>query len=106
MNRLRLILAVVWTLAWGTLRWLAFESRLPGNYRPWNCRLAGFSWGRHDSPKAVRCPECGWTGPLRWTIHTYADDHMGDVEPVDECPKCGHQELDPVVWNRKKGWGS
>ena len=106
MNTLRLILAVPWTLLWGTLRWARYLCRLPGHYRPRNCRRAAFSWGRHDSPKAVRCERCGWAGPLRWTRHTYGPVGNDDVEPVDECPRCGHGEQSPVIWNRKKGWGS
>lgn len=46
-------------------------------------------WGRRESPEAIRCEECGWGGPLRWAVHTYQGDGCGDVEPVDECPKCG-----------------
>lgn len=47
------------------------------------------AWGRRDSPEPVRC-ECGWAGMRRWTIHTYQDDGSGeDVEPSDECPRCG-----------------
>jgi hypothetical protein len=49
-----------------------------------------FMWGRHNSPEPIRCDRCGWAGMVRWLIHTYQDDGTGeDVEPVDECPKCG-----------------
>jgi len=46
-------------------------------------------WGRREDPSPVICWRCLWAGMRRWTVHTYYDDHNGDVEPVDECPRCG-----------------
>ena len=49
-------------------------------------------WGRRESPEPVRCEMCGWAGMRRWAIHGYQDDGSGqDVEPVDECPRCGDE---------------
>ena len=46
-------------------------------------------WGRRESPEPVRC-SCGWAGMRKWTNHEYHDDGSGqDVEPCDECPRCG-----------------
>ena len=67
-----------------SMNWRKYVKRIPFPY----CYL----WGRHDSPEPIRCKECGWGGMVRWLIHTYewyGDDENGDVEPVDECPRCG-----------------
>lgn len=49
-------------------------------------------WGRRESPEPTRCEMCGWAGMRRWTIHGYQDDGSGqDVEPADECPRCGDE---------------
>ncbi len=98
MNVLRLCLAVAWTVVWGTARWLKMGL---AKRRSW-----AFSWGRHDSPKAMRCAECGWRGPLRWAVHTYEASGWDDVEPVGRCPRCDEDALHPVFWNRQKGWSS
>jgi hypothetical protein len=51
--------------------------------------------GRHVDWMPMRCEECGWRGPLRWTFHTYEDDGSGeDVTALDECPKCGSPDLE------------
>ena len=69
MNVVRTAAAALWTLLWGTARWLRYMRTLPG--WPSRCRRQwAFMWGRRESPKAVRCGECGWAGPLRWAIHT------------------------------------
>lgn len=56
--------------------------------------LRGFLpvWGRDDSPEPLLCA-CGWGGMRRQVIHTYQDDGTGqdEVEPVDECPRCGQE---------------
>lgn len=92
------LLAVVWTLAWGTWRAVC---GVVGHILRWGdmrgCRAPlrrhirwAWMWGRRDSPEPTRCDECGWRGPRRWTVHTYHDDGSHeDVEPVDECPVCG-----------------
>lgn len=55
----------------------------------WKIRLPIIG-GRHVDPDPVRCEECNWMGMRRWTVHTYGDDGTSmDVEPVDECPRCG-----------------
>lgn len=83
MNRLRHFVAV--------LMWRVQCSWL------WRFRFvrgAAYHGGRHIDWAPCRCEECGWRGPVRWTCHTYEDDGSGeDVCPVDECPKCGSQDL-------------
>ena len=93
MNLLRMIVAALWTLLWGTVRWLKYQHTLPG----WRCRRQlAFLWGRHESPEAMRCRACGWGGPLRWTVHTYEAARWDDVEPVDLCPSCHSDALSPA----------
>jgi len=107
-NTGRLLAALVWTFAWGTARWVWYSIPCGGMHagRGLRRRRDAFSWGRRDSPKAVWCP-CGWVGPLRWMIHTYGPDGCGDVEPVDECPRCGGWDLHQPVLMRKDGvWSS
>jgi len=48
--------------------------------------------GRWDDWDPVWCPRCFWAGPARWLCHTYAQCGDEDVEPVDECPRCGLEE--------------
>jgi hypothetical protein len=74
-----LLMAAAWTLAWGLYR------------RVWLRMWGAFLWGRHDSPAPTVCWECGWAGPLRRAVHTYAACDVDDVEPVDECPQCGKE---------------
>ena len=103
MNLCRLLTAALWTLFWGTARWLKYTRTLPG----WRCRRQlAFMWGRRESPKAVRCRDCGWTGPLRWVVHTYEAAGRYDVEPVDRCPCCDADELSPVFRRGKGAWTS
>jgi len=100
MNLIRFILAVAWTAAWGGARWIGYA--LGG--KRWRQRMA-FSWSRWASPKPMRCGECGWVGPLRWAVHTYAAAGYDDVEPVDNCPSCGGVDsLRPLMYSRQKGW--
>ena len=47
-----------------------------------------FLWGHRESPEPIRCKECGWSGMVKWLVHTYEYDGFDDVEPVDECPRC------------------
>ena len=110
-NVARLVIAVVWTFAWGTGRLVKYSDFFgwhpllgPSTWR--QSHLFAFSWGRHDSPKAMWCERCGWVGPLRWAIHTYAGCGDDDVEPVDECPRCGSESLNPVLMRRNGAWGS
>lgn len=47
-------------------------------------------YGRRTSLEPYCCERCLWSGPVRWLVHSYQDDGSGeDVEPVDECPRCG-----------------
>jgi hypothetical protein len=104
MNILRLIVAVLWTLFWGTDRWLRYESR-HSEFKMG--RREAFMWGRRESPKAMRCEDCGWIGPLRWAVHTYRNDGCGDVEGVDLCPRCNAEEsIMPVLRPKERAWTS
>ncbi len=91
------LLAILWTFFWGNWRWLRGPIQHPKihlgcskpekNLRKKFC----FMWGRHESPEPIKC-ECGWAGPVRWLNHAYGNDGSGeDVEPVDECPRCGEE---------------
>lgn len=73
--------AIVWTFVWGWIRWL----RSPGPL--------AWLWGRQSSPEPYLCEDCGWRGPLRWTVHEYERCGDEDVEPVDLCPACGSEDL-------------
>ena len=103
-NVCRLIFAVLWTLLWGTARFIDNCLHHP-DWAIVTLHAMAFSWGRRESPKAMWC-ECGWVGPLRWAIHTYQDDCAGDVDPVDECRRCGCDSLHPVLMRRNGAWGS
>jgi hypothetical protein len=72
------------------------------NYLRW--WMAKFLWiyqlrlggdgGRHVDWTPAECLACGWRGSVRWLWHGYQDDGTGeDVEPVDECPKCGSDDV-------------
>lgn len=47
--------------------------------------------GRHDDPSPVMCPRCLWAGAYSQLLHTYSAVLGYDVEPVDECPRCGEE---------------
>lgn len=71
-------LAYVVTFAWGWARKICYENPA------W-----AFMWGRRESPEPIIC-RCGWAGMRRWAVHSYTDDGSAeDVEPTDECPRCG-----------------
>lgn len=73
-----------YAFAWSWLKLAVLRDRLKG--RP-NHLLAWY--GRHDDPTPIMCPRCLWAGPRRWLVHTYCGVGVDDVEPVDECPRCG-----------------
>jgi len=52
-------------------------------------------FSRYDDTTPVYCEDCGWKGQVRDCVHTYRGipGTGGDVEPVDECPKCGSENL-------------
>ena len=85
---LRYALAWCWTEGW----------RLCLKVRHWRLRgTKQYRWvtnpghGRHTDPHPVMCPICLWAGPVRWLKHGYAACGEDDVEPVDECPRCGYE---------------
>jgi hypothetical protein len=68
---------------WSALCWLVAWCVHVARGRPFR--------GRHDDLTPVWCPLCLWAGPRRRLVHAYRDDGTGmDVEPVDECPRCGY----------------
>ena len=77
---LRWFFAWGWTQAWGWWR-ITRLGHVPG----------AWMWGRYESPEPIFCPRCLWAGPTRWTVHTYSASWDDDVEPVDECPRCGNE---------------
>lgn len=46
------------------------------------------AWSRRRSPERIRC-RCGWIGMRRQSVHGYKEFEDGDVDLVDECPRCG-----------------
>lgn len=86
----RYAFAWCWSIPWyGALRFNIWLSRDKPS-RGW--RHFPGPTGRHNQPDPVICPRCLWAGPVRWLVHTYGDDGSGmDVEPVDECPRCGKE---------------
>lgn len=79
---LRYYFALCWMFAWFIWRRITDPTGEPA----WQAM-----WGRHESPEPVMCECCLWAGPRRWVIHGYQSDGDGDVEPVDECPRCGQE---------------
>lgn len=59
---------------------------------------------RHTDLSPVRCLDCGWEGKAYECVHTYRSDGSsnpdgsptGEVEPVDECPECGSEQLEQL----------
>lgn len=92
-------IAVLWTCAWGAARTVREVLRhifRYGDMKGCTARIRShvrwaWMWGRHDSPEPILCEECGWGGPRRWAVHTYGPCGWDDVEPVDECPRCGEE---------------
>jgi hypothetical protein len=80
------LLALIWTLAWGCLRWPRLRAAAHSSRTAWRW---AFAWGRRECPEPRVCERCGWAGPHRWMIHTYRASGRDDVEPIDECPVCG-----------------
>ena len=58
-------------------------------------------FSRNEDPAWVECEDCHWIGQVKDCVHTYREDGTtmpdgsptGEVEPVDECPECGSQNL-------------
>jgi rRNA maturation endonuclease Nob1 len=51
---------------------------------------------RNTDTTIVECEDCGWRGMAKDCYHTYRGYGHGesaDVEPIDECPKCGSWNL-------------
>lgn len=44
--------------------------------------------GRRNDISPTFCYECLWIGRRKDSVHTYISDGMGDVDPIDVCPKC------------------
>lgn len=91
-NLVRVPIAVLMTaLNGGPCYWSGSKARRKRRYRS-NGRLRITFWSRDTAWDLVVCDECGWRGPLRWATHGYRDDGTGeDVEPFDECPRCGQE---------------
>ncbi len=52
--------------------------------------------GRENDPTIVICHRCSWCGKVMECIHDYkGNGNGGDVVPVDFCPCCGSEELEP-----------
>ncbi|MCL5999216.1 MAG: hypothetical protein M1546_24600 [Chloroflexi bacterium] len=77
-----------WLLRYG-LAWLVWQAMTLWRLAHGEPRAWAWMWGRHDDPEPVLCERCLWAGPRAWTIHAYHACGDDDVEPVDECPRCG-----------------
>lgn len=53
----------------------------------WRARV----YSRHTMPEPARCGACGAVFRQRDAIHTYKSCGGDDVEPIEECPKCGEE---------------
>ncbi len=84
---LRYGFALVVTYVWGVWRFIRLRNKVE---RHW-LKFAAFGWGRRESPEPIMCRCCLWAGMVRWTVHTYTACGEDDVEPVDECPRCGSE---------------
>jgi hypothetical protein len=82
---------IPWWAARYVFAYLWFWSRnLAWMIRRWRRDVWFADGGRHISLDPICCPRCLWSGPYRWLCHRYQDDGSGeDVEPSDECPRCG-----------------
>ena len=76
---------LIWKMARGFNRLRYWKKR----NNPFYPLLIEPGHGRHTDIEPYCCERCLWSGPYRWLVHAYCDDGMGDVEPVDECPRCG-----------------
>ena len=54
--------------------------------------------GRHNDTTIVKCHSCSWTGKAMDCIHAYKGVAWseGDTEPVDQCPRCGGEDIFPL----------
>ena len=53
--------------------------------------------GRSNDHTPVRWHDCKWEGLVMECIHTYKGVPMStDVEPVDQCPRCGNENVYPI----------
>lgn len=92
---------IPWFLARWFLAWFVTLFRTP--LLKLNCWLKLRCWpvfvvtrhilplggGRREDTNPIICPCCLWAGMRRWAFHGYASVDGEDVEPVDECPRCG-----------------
>lgn len=87
----RYLYALLWTVllrqpAWRLRQWL-WRRGWRGRAMRWLPSMGG----RHVDSDPVICERCLWAGMVRWTYHTYYSCADGEVEPVDECPRCGKE---------------
>ncbi len=75
-----------WYLASHLNYWFRNHCRPVFRVTRWILPLGG---GRWESPDPIICPRCWWGGATRALVHTYASYGEDDVEPVNECPRCG-----------------
>lgn len=51
--------------------------------------------GRENDTTMVLCHRCGWRGKAMECTHNYESDEAFDVVPVDNCPCCESDNLEP-----------
>jgi len=85
---LRYVFALCWTECWRLCLKVKYRHLRKSNGLNYRLLIQP-GHGRHTDPDPVLCPLCLWGGARRWLVHTYAMCSEEDVEPIDECPRCG-----------------
>ena len=71
-----------WFWLWWSYQFVLWLGEKTGNPYWW-------CGGRHTDGDPTVCQRCGYVCRRRDCVHIYQIDGAGDVERVDECPKCG-----------------
>lgn len=75
-----------WLWLWYSWIFVLWIGKKTGHRYWWNA-------GRRSDGDPTVCDNCGWVGRVRECVHTYENDGAGDVEPIEECPKCGSNSV-------------
>ena len=74
-------------IQWILIRW----------WRKHVCCPEGLFWdaySRTEDPCPAICVHCGWAGRWKDLVHGYKPDFTNrDVEPIDNCPDCGSENI-------------
>jgi len=86
------ILKAKWTFLSITGSWILFGRDLKESISRNRIRKA--IRGRRSNPKPKICSNCLDIRRGRDWLHTYRSDGRDDVEPIDQCWKCGEEDSD------------